>query len=158
MAINKRLDAIVAGINVGLRQDTVYQNLGLSLSTTGPQTNTIPSSGSFPIAYSTGWVRVKIYNGGGTSPTVTQVKIVGTDGTNSIVLDVFNPGTAHNLSTTSWYDRSIDFLVDVAATGAGGGATGQLIALNGVTSIQVITTLGGTTPTATMDCEALLAI
>lgn len=158
MAVNKRLDAMVAGINVGLRMDSTYQNLAVALSGTAPQTTNLPSSGTFPIAYSTGWVRVKIYGGGGTSPTVTQVKIVGTDGTNSVVLDVFNPGTAHNLTATSWYDRSIDFLVDVAATGAGGGASGQLIALNGVNLIQIITTLGGTSPTASMDIEALLAI
>lgn len=158
MAINKRLDAIVAGINSGLRQDSVYQNIGVALSGTAPQTTNIPGTGLFPIAYSTGWVRVKIYNGGGTTPTVSNVKITATDGTNVIVVDTYNPGTAHNLTATSWYDRSIDFLVDLALTGAGGGASGQLIALNGVNQIQVITTLGGTAPTATMDLEALLAL
>lgn len=158
MAINKRLDAIVAGINVGLRQDTVYQNLNVAISGAGPSNVTIPSSGSFPIAYSTGWVRAKIYNGGGTTPAVTQVKTTVSDGTNTIVIDQFNPTVAHSLSATSWFDRIIDFLADVAATGAGGGASGQLIALNGITSITVAVSLSGTTPSATVDLEALLAI
>jgi hypothetical protein len=158
MAINKRLDAIVAGINVGLRADSTYQNLGIVLSGTGEQTNTIPSSGTFPIAYSTGWVRVKIYNGAGTNPTLSALKIIGGDGTNSVLVYALNPATAHNLSSTSWFDECIDFLLDVAATGTGGGSTGQLIAANGVNTITIKTTLGGTSPSATMDLEAVMAI
>lgn len=149
---------MVAGINVGIRQDPLYQNLGVALSTTGEQTNTIPGSGTFPIAYSTGWVRVKIFNGGGTNPTLTSLKILVGDGTNLVLMYALNPATAHNLTATSWFDECIDFLCDVAATGAGGGATGQLIAANGINAITIKTTLGGTTPTATMDAECLLAI
>jgi hypothetical protein len=155
--INKRVDAIVAGINAGLRQDAVYTNIGIALSGAS-QSNTLPPSGSFPIAYSNGWVRVKIYNGGGTTPSVSGVKILLGDGTNQVVADYFNPTTAHSLSATSWYDRSIYFLCDVAATGAGGPTVGQLIALNGVSVITIQTALGGTTPSATMDTECLLAI
>jgi hypothetical protein len=158
VAINKRLDSIVAGITVAIRQDGVYTSPGVALSGTVLQTNNLPPTGTFPIAYSNGWVRVKIYNGGGTTPTVIAVKILAGDGTNTIVVDYFNPATAHSLSATSWYDRSIYFLCDVAASGAGGGASGQLIALNGVNQIQIQTTLGGTTPTATMDSECALTI
>jgi hypothetical protein len=156
--INKRLDSVVAGITTGIRQDSLYVSPGLSLSTTGIQTNTLPPSGAFPIAYSTGWVRVKIYNGGGTGPTVAAVKILVGDGTNSVLVDYFNPSLAHGLTATAWYDRVVYFLCDVASTGAGGGATGQLIALNGVNVITVQTTLAGTSPTASMDMECLLAI
>jgi hypothetical protein len=158
LAINKRLDAIVAGINVGIRQDSLYQSIGVALSTTSPQNNTLPASGTFPIAYSTGWVRVKIYNGGGTNPTLASLKILAGDGTNSVLLYALNPATAHNLTATSWFDECIDFVVDVAATGAGGGASGQLIAANGINTITIQTVLGGTGPTATMDAECLLAI
>jgi hypothetical protein len=158
LAINKRLDAIVAGISAGLRQDSVYVSTGVALSGTAEQTNTLPASGTFPIAYSTGWVRIKIYNGGGTNPTLTSLKILAGDGTNSVLLYALNPATAHNLTATSWFDECIDFLVDVAATGAGGGATGQLIAANGINTITIKTTLGGTTPTATLDAECLMAI
>jgi hypothetical protein len=158
VTINKRVDSVVAGITTGLRQDSTYTNIGLSLSGTVIQSNTLPPSGAFPIAYSNGWVRVKIYNGGGTTPTVTAVKVLVGDGTNSVVADYFNPTLAHGLTATAWYDRSIYFLCDVAASGAGGGASGQLIALNGVNIITVQTTLGGTGPTASMDLECLLAI
>jgi len=158
LAINKRLDAMVAGINVGLRQDSLYQNIGISLSGTAEQTNTIPASGTFPIAYSTGWVRVKIYNAGGTNPTLTSLKVLVGDGTNLVLMYALNPATSHNLTATSWFDECIDFLCDVAASGAGGGASGQLSAANGINTITLKTTLGGTAPTATMDAECLLAI
>jgi hypothetical protein len=157
LSINKRLDAIVAGISSGLRQDSVYQNLNVALSGAS-QSNTLPSSGTFPIAYSTGWCRLKIYNGGGTSPTLTSLKVSASDGTNSVLIFAFNPSGAHNLSATSWFDECFDFLVDVAATGSGGGASGQFIALNGISSLTIATNLGGTSPTATLDAECLMAI
>lgn len=109
-----------------------------------------------------GRIRIKVYNGAGTSPTLTKLQIVASDGTNSVVFDDLNFGTAVTLSTTSWFDYEKDFLIDTAASGAGGGAVGQLISgasatsgNGGITAIGITATLGGTSPAATMDVELL---
>jgi hypothetical protein len=103
---------------------------------------------------------VKIYNGAGTSPTLTKLQVSAQDGTNSVVIADWNFGTAVTLSTTSWFDAMFDFVVDTAASGSGGGATGQLIAptssaAGGLTYIKLVPTLGGTSPAATMDAELI---
>lgn len=163
MAVNIRVDRVVTGITSGLRQDSIYQNLGIALSGTSVQTNTLPGTGTFPIGYSYGQFRIKIYNGAGTSPTLASLKVLVGDGTNTILVYALNPATAHNLTSTSWFDETVQLLADVALTGSGGGATGQLIAptssvVGGINTITVQTILGGTSPTATMDLECVMAI
>ena len=105
-------------------------------------------------------VRVKIYNGAGTSPTLTKLQIMGYDGTNSVVIADWNFGTAVTLSTTSWFDGFAFCMADTATGATSGGAVGQLISGSSATSgnggmiaVKIIPTLGGTSPAATMDAE-----
>jgi len=64
----------------------------------------VPSSGSLTIPIYRGKIRVKIYNGAGTSPTLTKVQISITDGTNTVIVEDRNFGTAVTLSSTNYYD------------------------------------------------------
>jgi hypothetical protein len=105
-------------------------------------------------------VRVKVYNGSGTSPTLTKLQIMGYDGTNSVVIADWNFGTAVTLSSTSWADLIADFICDTAPSTTSGGAVGYLIGSasavtgnGGMQCIKVIPTLGGTGPACTMDVE-----
>jgi hypothetical protein len=114
----------------------------------------VPSTGSLTIAIYRGKIRVKIYNGAGTTPTLTKLQIALTDGTNTVVIGDWNFGTAVTLSSTSYWDGFIAFCVDYST--AGGGATGTLLAPTVSTNAQVVNvtpTLGGTSPAATMDVE-----
>ena len=108
----------------------------------------------------TGRVRVKVYNGTGTSPTLTKLQIMGFDGTNSVVMADWNFSTAVTLSSTSWADLISDFICDTAPSTTSGGAVGYLIGgasatsgNGGIQCIKVIPTLGGTGPGCTMDVE-----
>jgi hypothetical protein len=130
----------VALINPGLGAAAqVQQVLGTALSTTGAVANTIPASGTLAQTFRSGKVRVKISNGAGTSPTLVAIQITVTDGTTTELIEEFAPAVAFALSTTSFVDMSFDFICDLNAN-----------------KITVTTTLGGTTPTATMDMEASL--
>jgi hypothetical protein len=113
----------------------------------------VPSSGSLALPVYRGKIRVKIYNGGGTSPTLTKLQISITDGTNTVIVEDRNFGTAVVLSSTNYYDGVFNFLVDY--TTAGGGATGSLLgpANSPAMVVNVTPTLGGTSPGATMDVE-----
>jgi hypothetical protein len=109
-----------------------------------------------------GRIRVKIYNGSGTSPTLTKLQISATDGTNTVVVADVNFGTAVTLSSTSWYDNFFDFLVDTAPSTTSGGAVGLLIGSasatsgnGGIQTIKIVPTLGGTGPACSMDLELL---
>ena len=113
----------------------------------------VPATGSLTIPIYRGKVRVKIYNGAGTSPTLTKVQISITDGTNTVIVEDRNFGTAVTLSSTNYYDGVFNFLVDY--TTAGGGATGSLLGPSNSPAmvVNVTPTLGGTSPAATMDIE-----
>ena len=137
--------ATYAGVGCQLLQGT-----GIALSGTAQQTNNLPTSGSISPNCCRGYVRVKIYNGGGTSPTVVDILTTATDGTNTVTMDNYHPGTATVLSTTSYVDFLADILFDFAATA--GGAVGCLLNY-GATIFKCLTTLGGTSPTATLDWE-----
>jgi len=128
----------------------LYTSVNVVLSGTAQQTKTVPATGSFSPAVNRGYWRCKVYNGGGTSPTLTDLTVNGYDGTNTVVVDNFHPGTASTLSATAYVDVLSDFLFDY--TTAGGGASGSLLQY-GATVLQFLTTMGGTSPTATADYE-----
>ena len=151
MSLNVRLDRTFPGEGVSVRNDSVYYQSGITLSTTGAVSNPIPATGVI-LGTTAGKIRIKIYNGGGTSPTIVNIQVNASDGTNTVPLYTYHPTTALALSTTSWFDTYIAYLLDTASSTTNGGAVGQLIA-GGATSFSVITTLGGTTPTASMDLE-----
>jgi hypothetical protein len=139
-----------------LRNDASFLQTGLALSGTAQQSFPMPSSGTFAIPTTVGRIRIKIYNGGGTSPTVADVLILASDGTNSVVVGqgLVHPNAAVAITTTQWYEEEFEYILDTAASGAGGGASGQLSSVvGGANSFSVKTTLGGTSPTASMDME-----
>lgn len=162
MALNIRTERTLPGYGVGLKNDSLYLNAGIALSGTGQQSVVIlPSSGTFNPGFSACKLRFKIYNGAGTSPTLVDLVLQVSDGTNTVILWVFHPNAAIALSSTQWVDIGpLDIITDTAASGSGGGATGQLIAptssaAGGITSITLKTTLGGTSPTASADIECV---
>ncbi len=151
MALNVRVDRTFPGYGVGVRNDATYYQAGIALSGTGQVSSPIPATGVL-LGTTTGKIRIKIYNGGGTSPTLTDILVQASDGTNLVTIFVFHPNTALALTTTSWFDQLFDYLLDAATSGSGGGAVGQLLP-GGATSFNVKTTMGGTSPTASMDLE-----
>jgi hypothetical protein len=165
MAINIGIGRTLPGFGVGIINDTYYHNYGVALSGTAQQSaGVLPptgvNSGLFAVPFSTFKLRIKVYNGAGTSPTLTDITVTVTDGTNTVTVWSFHPGTAVTLSSTSWYDSGpLEFVVDTAASGSGGGAVGQLIApvqsatTGAIQTITVKTTLGGTSPAATIDVD-----
>jgi hypothetical protein len=156
MAFNRRLDSIFPGMGVGVRNDASYLQTGIALSTTGQVSNPLPATGVFAIGFSAGRLRIKIYNGGGTTPTLVDLVVSASDGTNTVIIgaSILHPTVAVPLTAaTAWLEFEFEFILDVATTTAGaGGASGQLLP-GGATSMAVKTTLGGTTPTASMDVD-----
>ena len=119
--------ATFTGVGAQLYQKTA------SLSGTGQQTNTISSISP---AVTRGYIRYKVSNGAGTSPTLVDVVVTCTDGTTTVTIEKYHPSTADTLSTTAWTDRVADFIVDINAN-----------------SFSILTTMGGTSPLATLDFE-----
>lgn len=140
MAFTNRLSTVVPGMGTPLSNDSLFYQSGVSLSGTTQQSTTLPSSGSFaaPNTLSKGYLRIKIYSGGGTSPTLTDLVVTATDGTTTVTMGQFliHPSTAFALASNAVFDDMQPFLLDINAT-----------------SFTVKTTLGGTTPTASMDVE-----
>ena len=137
MSFVRRLATIFPAFGQPLSNDTVLLRQGVSL-TDGANTVTVPSSGSFSPTMSTGRVRVKIYNGTGTSPAVTKVTLTGTDGTTTETFDTWYPDTSLSLSSTAWFDKVFIFLSEL-----------------NLTSISCVATLSGTSEGASMDIEVL---
>jgi len=105
----------------------------VALSGTVQQTSTVTFAQ--PQATSScGWVRVKVTNGGGTTPTCAAI-IQLTDGTGTVIIGQF-PALTIPLVATSGVDFIFEYNIDLNAT-----------------SVSVLTTLGGTGPTATLDWE-----
>src|SRR5690242_643118 len=128
----------------------LIQLQNVSMNGAGPTTTRIPSgSTNLSPVVNRGYVRVKVFNGGGTSPTLTDITVQAGDGTNTVTLDNFHPGVAVTLSSTSFADVLFDVLFDALATG--GGSTGTLS--SGATFFNILTTFGGTAPSALMDIE-----
>ena len=121
-------------------------NYGVSLSGTTAQTNTLvigtsSSVGGYTQAgsgyFKIGYLYIRVYGPGGTSPTVI-VQASLTDGTTTETFLL--PASAFALTTTSVLRLSVPFSSDLLAT-----------------TITVTTTLGGTSPTASLDIAAASA-
>lgn len=158
MAFNRRLDSIFPGMGVTVRQDTSYLQTGLAMTTAGsPQTWPLPATGTFSTTFTAGRVRIKIYNGAGTTPALTDIVFKVGDGTNLITIgeSLLHPNSAIAISATSWLEFEFEFVVDVATTsGTGGGSIGQLLAsIGGANQASLITTMTGTGATASLDVE-----
>jgi hypothetical protein len=151
VAFSVGLSRSFPGFGVSLKNDTIYQNLGVVLS--GTTTVVLPSTGTFSLATTCGRIRCKVYAGSGTSPTVSSILLTATDGTNTVTFGEFTPASAVALSATSWIDFMKDYILDTinAATGAGG-TPGQLIN-PGAVKFSFIITMGGTSPGAKADVE-----
>ena len=142
----------VATAGPGYGSGFITSRTGIAVSS--GSASAVPATGSLTIPIYRGKVRVKIYNGAGTSPTLTKLQISITDGTNTVIVEDRNFGTAVTLSSTNFYDGVFNFLIDYST--AGGGATGTLLAPTVSTTaivVNVTPTLGGTSPAATMDIE-----
>lgn len=140
MTFTARLSSVFPGMGQPQVNDANQLATNQALSGTGQQTNTLPpSSGSFSPTMSKGKFRIKVYAGTGTTPTLTDIVVTVTDGTNTIEIFAFHPNSAIALSSTSWYDSGPqEWEVDINATSA-----------------SVKTTLGGTSPGASLDWEIL---
>ena len=157
MAINVSIQRTFPGFGVSTLS-SIQQATGIAI-TSGtayyvPGTTSNSVAGLLVPTITVGRVRVKIYNGAGTSPTLTKLQISITDGTNTVIVEDRNFGTAVTLSSTNFYDGVFNFLIDYST--AGGGATGTLLAPTVSTTAMVVNvtpTLGGTSPAATMDIE-----
>lgn len=111
----------------------LYQVASKALAGTPQQTTTISSISP---AISRGKWRAKVSAGLGTSPTLVDLTITMTDGTTTVTVFKYHPSTADTLSSTAQTDLTQEFLVDIAAN-----------------SVSCLTTLGGTSPLATLDFE-----
>lgn len=150
MAFVNSVKTIVPSFGSPFANDTLFLATAVALSTTGSQTKTL--SGLSPTV-SRGYVRVKIYGAGGTTPAIVSVQVIVSDGTTFVLIGLVNPTTAIALGL-------------VAVTGGAYGNAGILgTSVGGMdflfpfivdiscTQFSVITTLSGTTPTASMDVE-----
>jgi hypothetical protein len=157
VSFNVRLDRIFPGMGQPLRNDAVFLQSGIALSGTAQQSSPIPASGVLSIPTSAGRLRIKIYNGGGTTPALTDIVVTAGDGTNNITLGggILHPTVAVTLSATSWLEFEFEYIIDFATTaGGGGGSVGQLLAsVGGANQFAIKTTMSGTAPTASMDLE-----
>ncbi len=133
-----RVMAITNGFGSALQGDTYFLNQNVALSGTGQGSTTLPSSSTWSAPHTVcgGWLRVKIYAGIGTSPTLVDLLATLSDGTTTCQIAQVHPNTAVTLSSTSIFDEIFPFYTGVTGT-----------------SITVKTTLGGTSPGATMDLE-----
>jgi hypothetical protein len=163
MAINVGLNRTFPGFGVSTLQ-SIQSATGIVV--TSGTTYYVPGTSSNSVAglliptVTVGRLRIKIYNGTGTSPTLTKLQVKAYDGTNSVVIADWNFGTAVTLSSTSWADLMMDFIADTATGSTSGGSVGQLISASSATSgngglqcISIVPTLGGTGPGCTMDAE-----
>jgi len=145
-------------MGVGFRNDASFLQTGLAMTTAGsPQTWPIPAAGLLAPTCSAGRIRLKVYNGAGTTPTVTDIIVQAKDGTNTILLGggFLHPNVGVLISATQWLEFEFEFVIDVATTaGAGGGSIGQLLAsVGGASTLSVITTMTGAGGTASLDID-----
>ena len=153
MSINVGVGRTFPGFGSPVENASYDQN-ALAVVGTGVVTLPLPASGNLLGIPGTtaGKIRVKVYGGGGTSPTVVNITVLLSDGTNTVTVAAFQPNVARALSSTGWVDWFCEYLVDTASSGSGGGATGQLLP-GGATTATVSITLGGTSPTALCDVQ-----
>jgi hypothetical protein len=152
MSLNIRLDRTFPGMGSPLRNDAIFLQTSLAMTGTVQQSWPIPATGTLSFSTTTGKIRMKVYNGGGTTPALTDVLVTASDGTNSVVIgnSMLHPTVAITLlaSANQFFEYFFEYLLD---SGAGGGASGTLA--GGATSFSVKTTMSGTTPTASLDLE-----
>ena len=130
----------VVFITPGFGAPVLRTNLAVALSGSSPAATTIPSTGSFTLTARMGWIHIKISGGGGTSPTVVSLNCTATDGTTTEQFAVYNPAAAFSLAANSDLNLIFPFCLDINAN-----------------TFTVNTTLGGTSPTATLDLEVAYA-
>jgi hypothetical protein len=152
-ALVVRVSRTFPGYGVGVKNDNVYLGTGVALTEAGnPTIVPIPATGVI-LGTTAGKIRLKIYNGGGTTPTVTDILVTASDGTNTVRVFEYHPNVAQPINATNWFDRFFEYLLDTATLSTGaGGAAGQLLP-GGATSFSIAVTLGGTTGTASLDWE-----
>jgi hypothetical protein len=146
MAIVNSLGKATAGYGAGLLTQLLAQALA-----DGANTVNVPVSPSL----SSGKIRIKVYNGTGTTPAVTDIYVNGKDGTNSVRLGAMSlhPAAAFAITSTAYLEMIGEFLVDTGlAAATNGGSTGKLIT-QGITSFDVIITMSGTSEAALADIE-----
>jgi hypothetical protein len=115
----------------------LYQNTGVSLS--GTTTTAVPaSSGSFLPTISRGIAHCRHYTGGGTSPTISDITVTGTDGTKTTNLGWYHPATAIAMTTGILVELRWDFITDLL-----------------LTSISFAVTMTGTSATCSGDYEVV---
>jgi hypothetical protein len=137
MSFTNRLALVVPSFGTPISNDT--QNLRQTVALSGASTTvTVPSTGSFAPPPRTGWIRVKIYNGG-SSTTLASFTVMFTDGTNNVYVANF-PATAVPNVAASGLDVIIPFEVDIVPT-----------------SMSVVAALTVGTTTASMDVEIAYA-
>lgn len=115
----------------------------------------VPTTGSISPAVTRGLWRVKVYNPGGTTPSITSVTLTGTDGTNTVTLDNFVNIATLVISSTAYMDVCGDFILDTAASSTGG-LSGTLI-FGGATSFTFTFVVAGTSSTFSVDAEIAAA-
>lgn len=153
--LNVRLSRLFPGFGVPLQNDNVFLQTGLTLTeASSPQTFPIPATGVLAPTTTAGRIRIKCYNGA-SSITITDITVTATDGTNTVNLPQgkYHPSTPLALTSTAWLDWEFGYLLDVASSGAGGGASGQLSSvIGGANAFNVIVSTG-TGGTGSMDVE-----
>jgi hypothetical protein len=163
MAINVGLERTFPGYGVSTRTTNqvatgIAVTSGTSYFVPGTTLNTV--AGLIVPTITVGKIRIKVYNGTGTSPAVSKIQVFGYDGTNSVVIADWNFSTAVTLSSTSWLDVNATLLPDTAPSTTSGGAVGYLIGgasavtgNGGMQCVKIVVTLTGTGPGCTMDVE-----
>lgn len=91
MAFLNRLYTVLPGFGSPIQNDTQLLKQNVALSTTGQQTNSLTSISP---TFSRGYVRVKLFAAGGTSPTLLQLIVNVTDGTTFVSIGFFAPVVA----------------------------------------------------------------
>ena len=144
MAFVYRLATSVPSQGSPVMNDTFFYRTSVNLTTTGAQTNTLPTTGVWTPTIHQGLIRVRFVptSGSGATPAVATCVLVLSDGTTFVEVARLTTGTlavppaAGTALAPNFGDRVVEFLVDINAT-----------------SLSVITTLSGTAPIVNMDIE-----
>ena len=135
MAIVNSLRRIISGFGAGAGPGAgpggYATAAAVALSGATAQTTPVTMGGQ---GYTNGMIRVKVYNGGGANTTVA-LTISATDGTNTYIIATV-PATAVANAANSGLDMLFEVNVDIL-----------------IATVNLISTLAGTTTTATMDYE-----
>jgi len=145
--------ATYSGEAYQLLQSTAQAVSAAALTVRVPLASASPST--FSPAVTRGLWRMKLYNGGGTTPALVSMTLTATDGTNTVTIDNFVPVSAITISSTAYVDVCGDFIFDTAASSTGG-TYGTLI-FGGATYFTFTFTASGTSYTFSCDAEIAAA-